>query len=170
MLYTVRKHWKKSLFAFCSSLYGGYYAAGRFREYLVRREICKEATKFGEEPISALNKPQRMYVFLNPEANNGKALKQYNKDVAPVLHLAGIDVTLIKSDYEGHAKSLPGYIDQKVDGIIVAGGDGTLLEVGTCSAELYNFVLCRVKEATQKKAAHWEYEACVCDHNKQKYL
>ena len=129
MFYTVRKHWKKSLFAACLSLYGAYYASGRFREYLVRREICNDARKIGQETISPLEKPRRMYVFLNPQANNGTALKLYEKNVAPVLHLAAIDVTLIKTDYEGHAKTILGYIDPSIDGIIVAGGDGTLLEV-----------------------------------------
>jgi len=131
MLYTLRKHWKKSILAACLSLYGAYYASGRFREYLVRRELCSEAKTYGQEPISALEKPRRMYVFLNPTANNGGALKMYEKDVAPILHLAAIDVTLIKTDYEGHAKTILGYIDPTVDGIIVAGGDGTLLEVIT---------------------------------------
>ena len=129
MFYTVRKHWKKSIFAACVSLYGSYYACGRFREYLVRREICAEARKIGEEPIEALQKPRRMFVFLNPQANNGGAVKMYERNVAPLLHLAAIDVTLIKTDYEGHAKSIMGYIDPTIDGIIVAGGDGTLMEV-----------------------------------------
>lgn len=129
MFFTVRKHWKKSLFAACLSLYGSYYASGKYREYVVRREICNEARKIGQEPIGALEKPRRIYVFLNPQANNGKAIKMYDKDVAPIFHLAGIDVTLIKSDYEGHLKSVMGYIDPTIDGIIVAGGDGTLMEV-----------------------------------------
>ena len=140
MLYTVRKHWKKSILAACLSLYGAYYASGRFREYLVRRELCSEAKTYGQEPISALQKPRRMYVFLNPTANNGGALKMYEKDVAPILHLAAIDVTLIKTDYEGHAKKILGYIDPTVDGIIVAGGDGTLLEVGLFNRNL--FIMC----------------------------
>ncbi len=129
MFFTLRKHKKKSIFAACLALYGGYYASGRYREYLVRRQICNEASKIGQEPISALQKPRSMYVFLNATANDGKAVKLYEKDVAPVLHLAGIDVTLIKTDYEGHAKSLPGYIDPNIDGIVVAGGGGTLMEV-----------------------------------------
>ena len=34
-----------------------------------------------------------------------------------------------QTDYEGQIKTLTQYIDPKTDGIIVAGGDGTLLEV-----------------------------------------
>lgn len=34
-----------------------------------------------------------------------------------------------QTDYEGQIKTLTQYIDPKTDGIIVAGGDGSLLEV-----------------------------------------
>lgn len=34
-----------------------------------------------------------------------------------------------QTDYEGQIKTLTQYIDPKTDGVIVAGGDGTLLEV-----------------------------------------
>lgn len=36
---------------------------------------------------------------------------------------------LVQTDYEGQIKTLTQYIDPTTDGIIVAGGDGTLLEV-----------------------------------------
>ena len=35
----------------------------------------------------------------------------------------------IQTEYEGQIKTLSQYIDPTTDGIIVAGGDGTLLEV-----------------------------------------
>ena len=35
----------------------------------------------------------------------------------------------MQTDYEGQCKALTQYIDPTLDGIIVAGGDGTLLEV-----------------------------------------
>ena len=34
-----------------------------------------------------------------------------------------------QSDYEGQIKTLLGYIDPSTDAVVVAGGDGTLLEV-----------------------------------------
>ena len=38
-------------------------------------------------------------------------------------------VFFFQTDYEGQIKTLTQYIDPKTDGIIVAGGDGSLLEV-----------------------------------------
>lgn len=34
-----------------------------------------------------------------------------------------------QTDYEGQCKALTQYLDPGIDGIIVAGGDGTFLEV-----------------------------------------
>uniref|UniRef100_A0A8C8IJG3 Acylglycerol kinase, mitochondrial n=1 Tax=Oncorhynchus tshawytscha TaxID=74940 RepID=A0A8C8IJG3_ONCTS len=52
------------------------------------------------------------------------------KNAAPILHLAGMEVTLVKTDYEGQAKKLMELMEQ-TDMLIVAGGDGTLQEVIT---------------------------------------
>ena len=35
----------------------------------------------------------------------------------------------LQTEYEGQIKTLTQYIDPTTDGIVVAGGDGTLLEV-----------------------------------------
>lgn len=35
----------------------------------------------------------------------------------------------LQSDYEGQIRTLMGYIDPNTDVIVVAGGDGTLMEV-----------------------------------------
>jgi diacylglycerol kinase family enzyme len=40
-----------------------------------------------------------------------------------------IDMHYFQTDYEGQIKTLMQYLDPNIDGIIVAGGDGTLLEV-----------------------------------------
>ena len=37
-----------------------------------------------------------------------------------------------QTEYEGQIKTLTQYIDPTTDGIVVAGGDGTLLEVRKC--------------------------------------
>lgn len=34
-----------------------------------------------------------------------------------------------QTDYEGQVKTLMQYIDPTIDGIVIAGGDGTVLEV-----------------------------------------
>ena len=72
---------------------------------------------------------------------------QFLKYSAPLFHLSGIDVTVVEvciqhyiiwndvtitsyqSQREGHLRSLMSYIDPQTDVIVVAGGDGTLMEV-----------------------------------------
>ena len=76
---------------------------------------------------------------------------QFLKYAAPLLHLSGMDVTVVEvsgslssntsvvscrgvrcssqSEYEGQIRTLLGYIHPETDVIVVAGGDGTLLEV-----------------------------------------
>lgn len=41
----------------------------------------------------------------------------------------------LQTEYEGQIKTLTQYIDPKTDGIVVAGGDGTLLEVRKCKKQ-----------------------------------
>lgn len=58
-----------------------------------------------------------------------KAKRQFNKYAAPLLHVSGLHVTIVESEYQGQMRTLMNYIDPHVDRIVVAGGDGTLLEV-----------------------------------------
>ncbi|XP_025069256.1 acylglycerol kinase, mitochondrial isoform X3 [Alligator sinensis] len=66
-------------------------------------------------------------VFLNPAACKGKARNLFEKNAAPILHLSGLDVTIVKTDYEGQAKKLLELMEN-TDLIIIAGGDGTVQE------------------------------------------
>uniref|UniRef100_A0AAQ5YFT8 Acylglycerol kinase, mitochondrial n=1 Tax=Amphiprion ocellaris TaxID=80972 RepID=A0AAQ5YFT8_AMPOC len=59
-----------------------------------------------------------------------KANNLFEKNAAPILHLAGVEITIVKTDYEGQAKKLIELMEQ-TDMLIVAGGDGTLQEVIT---------------------------------------
>uniref|UniRef100_A0A4W3ILH8 Acylglycerol kinase, mitochondrial n=1 Tax=Callorhinchus milii TaxID=7868 RepID=A0A4W3ILH8_CALMI len=59
-----------------------------------------------------------------------KARNLFEKNAAPILHLSGFDVNVVKTDYEGQAKKLLELVED-TDLIIVAGGDGTLQEVVT---------------------------------------
>ena len=129
--YTVRKHKKKCIFFSAVGLWGVNFAVKQFRDYLCRREFCYKGKKYGEAKILAINRPRRLLLFLNPEANDGKALKSYERDAAPILHLGGVEITTIKTDYEGQCKALTQYLDPNIDGIVIAGGDGTILEVLT---------------------------------------
>ncbi|XP_078370614.1 acylglycerol kinase, mitochondrial-like [Oculina patagonica] len=129
--YTIRKHRKKSIAA---AIFAGWlmnYGANKYREYMIRRELCHEAKAFGDKTLPSLKKPRRLTLFFNPAAGSGSADKLLKKNAEPILHIAGLDVTIVKTEYEGQIKTLMQYIDPTTDGIIVAGGDGTLLEVVT---------------------------------------
>lgn len=127
---TLRNHWKKSTLAVCVLSYGGHWLYGIHCDSLLRREACLEAREFGRKQISPLEQLKKATVILNPSACSGKANKLFDKNAAPILHLAGVEITIVKTDYEGQAKKLMEFMEQ-TDMLIVAGGDGTLQEVVT---------------------------------------
>ncbi|VDI77324.1 acylglycerol kinase [Mytilus galloprovincialis] len=96
---TVRNNWKKSLAAGVAVYFVGRFAARKYNEDLLRREFCKEAKKYGKVKIGVTDKPRRIIVFLNPASASGGAVKSFNKNAAPILHLAGIEVNVVKVCY-----------------------------------------------------------------------
>uniref|UniRef100_A0A3B5QQS2 Acylglycerol kinase, mitochondrial n=1 Tax=Xiphophorus maculatus TaxID=8083 RepID=A0A3B5QQS2_XIPMA len=97
---------------------------------VLRREACQLAREFGRQQIAPQERLKKATVILNPAASNGKANNLFEKNAAPILHLAGVEITVVKTDYEGQAKKLMELMEQ-TDMLIVAGGDGTLQEVIT---------------------------------------
>uniref|UniRef100_A0A3B5LPN4 Acylglycerol kinase, mitochondrial n=1 Tax=Xiphophorus couchianus TaxID=32473 RepID=A0A3B5LPN4_9TELE len=106
---TLRNHWKKSTLAACVLSYGGYWLYGKHCDSVLRREACQLAR----------------VIWTPADPNN-----LFEKNAAPILHLAGVEITVVKTDYEGQAKKLMELMEQ-TDMLIVAGGDGTLQEVIT---------------------------------------
>lgn len=127
---TLRNHWKKSTFAVCVLSYGGYWLYGKHCDNVVRREACLVAREFGRQQIAPQEQLRKATVILNPAACGGKANNLFEKNAAPILHLAGVEITIVKTDYEGQAKKLMELMEH-TDMLIVAGGDGTLQEVVT---------------------------------------
>ncbi|XP_069759750.1 acylglycerol kinase, mitochondrial isoform X2 [Narcine bancroftii] len=130
LLKTLRSHWKKTAVGVGALGWGVKWMHGRHRDNLLRRVACQEAQKFGSQLLPITSKAKKATVFLNPAACKGKARNLFEKNVAPILHLAGLDVTVVKTDYEGQAKKLMELVEV-TDMIVVAGGDGTLQEVIT---------------------------------------
>ncbi|XP_038054890.1 acylglycerol kinase, mitochondrial-like [Patiria miniata] len=98
---------------------------------LLREEFCRKAVIYGQQSVKyATEKPRKVTVILNPAAKKGKAKKLFEKNAAPLLHLAGIDVEIVKTESEGNAKDKAGNLET-TDAVVVAGGDGTLGEVVT---------------------------------------
>ncbi|XP_076848334.1 acylglycerol kinase, mitochondrial [Brachyhypopomus gauderio] len=127
---TLRNHWKKSTFAVCVLSYGGHWLYGKHCDNVLRREACQEAREFGQKLIGPQEEVKKATVILNPAASRGKANSLFEKNAAPILHLAGVEVKIVKTDYEGQAKKLMELLEH-TDMLIVAGGDGTLQEVIT---------------------------------------
>lgn len=127
---TLRNHWKKSTFAVCVLSYGGHWLYGKHCDNVLLREACIEARAFGQQLIGPQEHLKKAIVILNPAACKGKANRLFEKNAAPILHLAGVEVKIVKTDYEGQAKKLMELMDQ-TDMLIIAGGDGTLQEVIT---------------------------------------
>lgn len=94
------------------------------------RVYCQKAAVYGSEPLPPHIKARHITVILNPNANKRKAAKDFEKYCVPLLHLAGIFVEIVKTESEGHAKTLIDTLGG-TDSIVVAGGDGTLSEVVT---------------------------------------
>lgn len=127
---TLRNNWKKTVFLIGVSGFGINYGLNKYRESLLLKAYCLEAKKYGEVHFKDGDKRRRVTVFLNPAANRGNGKAMYEKNVAPLLHLAGLEVTLVKTEYEGQAKKYMEVLNE-TDAILVAGGNGTLSEVVT---------------------------------------
>lgn len=82
-------------------------------------------------PCSTNVKARHVTVILNPAAKKRKAKKLFQKYCEPLLHLAGISVTIIDTVSGNHARNAIVNLEIPTDAIIVAGGDGTLSDVIT---------------------------------------
>jgi diacylglycerol kinase family enzyme len=132
LLKTLRNNWKKSLFGFSSLTYGTYYLLERKRTQELLQAYCYEALKYSKDKVSPEQNVKRVTIFLNPIANQERGRFLYEKNVAPLLHLAGLDVRLIRLDKNSEANEYMKEIDMSsTDCIVVAGGNATLNEVIT---------------------------------------
>ncbi|XP_033120158.1 acylglycerol kinase, mitochondrial-like [Anneissia japonica] len=94
---TLRNNWKKTTFFVLVGSYGIYYVRDRIKANEIRADYCKQAVIYGEETIQTVSKPRKVTIILNPAARKGKSKKLFEKNAAPLLHLAGINVEIIKA-------------------------------------------------------------------------
>ncbi|XP_043269650.1 acylglycerol kinase, mitochondrial [Venturia canescens] len=143
---TIRNNWKKSVVGAAAFTYGVNYGIESYDTEQLMREYCEEAAKFGAQPLRTSIPPRHVTVILNPVAKKRKAKKLFEKYCEPLLHLAGISVTIIQTESEGQARSLIENLETPTDAIIVAGGDGTLADVVTGLMRKYSTNLGNVKK------------------------
>ena len=131
VLKTLRTHWKKSIFFSGVLVYGANYAKQKYGENELMRHYSKIAQDYGQKTIPlATVKPYHVTVILNPAAHSGKGRIRYEKYCAPLLHLAGLKVSVIRTEGQGQAKEIMAVMED-TDAVLVAGGDGTLMETIT---------------------------------------
>jgi len=128
---TLRNNWKKSIVFSGALVYGVNYGKDRWKENELMRKFAAEAARFGEKSIPLANtRSYHVTVILNPAANGGKGRKNYEQYCAPLLHLAGLKVSVIRTEAQSQASEIMELMDD-TDAVLVAGGDGTLMETVT---------------------------------------
>ncbi|XP_035910530.1 acylglycerol kinase, mitochondrial [Anopheles stephensi] len=124
----VRNNWKKST-VFASALaYGVSYSNEKYEIKQLMRYYCSEASRYGDVKIGLNQRPPKVLVLLNPAANRKSSEEDFHNYCEPILHLAGFEVDVVKTDSEGHARRYVEELANLPDALIVGGGDGTLSE------------------------------------------
>ena len=127
---TIRTNWKKSVFFSGVAVYGGRWYAQKLSDDAYMTQVSREAASYGAGVVQKDAPLYRVTVILNPVASGGKARKMYEKHCAPLLNLAGMKVSVMRTESEGQAKDIM-EIMADADAVLVAGGDGTLMETVT---------------------------------------
>lgn len=129
---TIRNNWKKSVFFTVASIYGGSWAKRKWEDEELRRQFCDDANVYGQEEMYPYSRLRHVTVLLNPVARDNSSKSLFEKNVAPLLHLAGLDVHIVKTEFEGQAT---GYMDVigkgSTDAVILVGGSGLVMEAVT---------------------------------------
>ena len=126
---TIRNNWKKSVVGTGLLIYTADYLYDRNKKARLYQAYCVEAFKYSKEKVPPTQKIRRVTVFLNPISNNERGKSLFEKYVAPMLHLSGLDVRIIRLDSKNEAKQYMEVIDDKdTDCIIIAGGNRTITE------------------------------------------
>ncbi|KAK9835353.1 hypothetical protein WJX81_004306 [Elliptochloris bilobata] len=73
--------------------------------------------------------PPRLLVIINPRSGQGRGKRIYERQVAPILAAAGLEVAVADTLRRGHAGELAARIDLRAcDLLVLVGGDGTVFD------------------------------------------
>lgn len=92
--------------------------------------IVKEWFDTLSKVLSALNRPRKLLLFINPYGGKQNALKIYEKYAKPIFQLANVDVSVVITQRSNQIFDL--VLQQHLehfDGIACCGGDGTFSEL-----------------------------------------
>ncbi|XP_076056284.1 ceramide kinase [Oratosquilla oratoria] len=78
------------------------------------------------------HRPTRVLVLINPVGGRRKARSIYRKKVAPLFRRAAIATSVAQTEYQGHGTDILLRTSlERVDGVVVVGGDGLVNEAVT---------------------------------------
>lgn len=93
------------------------------------REECEALRTKVNEKLET-ERPKKLGVFINPIGGSQNSLNVYSKTIAPLFRAANIVCDVMVSERPKHIVDIMKSFDTTcVDGLVVVGGDGTLLEV-----------------------------------------
>eukprot|EP00041_Stephanoeca_diplocostata_P034795 m.1204679 g.1204679 ORF g.1204679 m.1204679 type:complete len:478 (+) comp24581_c0_seq4:276-1709(+) len=125
------KHWGKIVLSGVGFM-GLRWAVKRYRTGLEREYIGNEAMVIGAQPLAVHHRPHKLQLVVNRKAGLGGTREAFQSEMAYVLHLAGMDYSVMETQEPEEAKRFVTELDlNKFDGICVVGGDGLLQEVVT---------------------------------------
>ncbi|XP_017300799.1 acylglycerol kinase, mitochondrial [Diaphorina citri] len=131
---TLRNNWKKTAFGGVVLAFGTNYVLNQMECNKLMTAHCQRALQYGDQPIGATTPLRRIIVILNPAADKRNAKKYFEKYCAPILHLSGALVDIKVTKGEGDARKLVESLKERVDAIVIAGGDGTISESSEMNA------------------------------------
>ncbi|KAL6447224.1 hypothetical protein ACFW04_001482 [Cataglyphis niger] len=146
LLKTVRNNWKKSVLGIAAFSYGISYGKQTYDVEQLMRQYCEDVARYGDISCPTNVRPRHVTVILNPAAKKRKAKKLFEKYCEPLLHLAGISITVVDIQSGSHARNIIANLETPTDAIIVAGGDGTLSDVTTGLMRKYEYNLQSVRQ------------------------
>lgn len=94
-------------------------------------EVIQKWSTFIQQVMSSYDsRPKQLLVFVNPFGGKGLAKSMYNKKIAPLFKMAGINCKVVVTERANHAKDMLQTIPlENYDGVISVGGDGMFAEV-----------------------------------------
>jgi len=127
---TLRNNWKKSIAAGLAGTYLVQWQKQKWEDNEYMRALAREAYSYGSQCMSVDAANYAVTVILNPVSGGVKGRTLYETHCAPLLHLAGFKVSVIRTESDGQAKEIM-QLMKDADAVLVAGGDGTVMEVVT---------------------------------------
>ncbi|XP_023333424.1 acylglycerol kinase, mitochondrial [Eurytemora carolleeae] len=127
---TLRNNWKKTVVLTAAAGYGLKWNQDRLQSNAMMTACCREALNYGSITQGVADTNYHVTVILNPAASGGKGRKLFEQYSAPLLHLAGFKVSVQLTEGRNEAKELMKIMDN-TDAVLIAGGDGTVMEAVT---------------------------------------